>query len=236
MSVQNKTITTGLLQSIIGTSSTKKKYSVKTLWTKSMSSRSLVDRLFGGNTVISNPAEVWTLWFTVYQNVKTHHHPGNKVYNLWISLWIFKWPSGVKSAKTGPGHEIQYRSQHLTLIMRWNWITTATNSVGQNFKENRCRWVSFTLAHSLIQGAQNYWCQGGSQFGHLKLTGIASQTRTQQNHSNLQGRRLFGCRNSRYLEGDRLMLKIQHCLLGHYFRNVFERSMVKLPLSIPWPK
>ncbi len=86
--------------------------------------------------------------------------------------------------------------------------------------------VSLPLRSSLIQGAQElFGIKTELQFGHLTLTGIASQQRSEQETIQIQNGATvqeFEIRPEEYDEN-------RHFFLSHYNRNTYENSLKNLP-------
>jgi cell surface protein SprA len=86
--------------------------------------------------------------------------------------------------------------------------------------------VSLPLRGNLIQGAQSlFGLKTELQFGHLRLTAIASQQKSQQNNIRVEGGaqiQQFEVYADEYDEN-------RHFLLSFYNRNNFERSLTNLP-------
>jgi cell surface protein SprA len=225
---KNKQLQQDYFNQLSGTSSTKKVFG-KDPVDKVDVKQSLVDRLFGGNTVDIKPSgNVDISPSLIYQNVK---NPSLTIRQQ--KYTTFDFPMDIQMALQGKIGE------KLGLDMKYNTKSTFDfdNAMKLNYNSNKFSEdeilkkidagdVSLPLRTSLIQGAQKlFGVKVETQFGHLKLTGIASQTRTQQSRINLQG----GAQVQEFeIQGDEYD-ENQHYLLGHYFRNIFERSMVKLP-------
>lgn len=86
--------------------------------------------------------------------------------------------------------------------------------------------VSLPLRGSLIQGAQSlFGLKTELQFGHLRLTAIASQQKSQRENIQLQGGsqlQEFQVKADEYDEN-------RHFFLSHYNRNSFEGALQNLP-------
>ena len=86
--------------------------------------------------------------------------------------------------------------------------------------------VSLPLRGSLIQGAQSlFGLKTEMQFGHLRLTAIASQQQSQRENIQMQGGsqlQEFEVKADEYDEN-------RHFFLSHYNRDVFETSLSNLP-------
>ena len=86
--------------------------------------------------------------------------------------------------------------------------------------------VSLPLRGSLIQGAQSlFGLKTEMQFGHLRLTAIASQQQSQRENIQMQGGsqlQEFEVKADEYDEN-------RHFFLSHYNRDVFEQSLSNLP-------
>ncbi|MCH2081645.1 MAG: cell surface protein SprA [Saprospiraceae bacterium] len=86
--------------------------------------------------------------------------------------------------------------------------------------------VSLPLRGTLIQGAQSlFGIKTELQFGHLRLTAIASQQRSQRENLQIQGGaqvQEFEVRADEYDEN-------RHFFLSHYNRDAFEGALTNLP-------
>ncbi len=86
--------------------------------------------------------------------------------------------------------------------------------------------VSLPLRGTLIQGAQSlFGLKTELQFGHLRLTAIASQQRSQRENIRLEGgsqKQEFEVRADEYDEN-------RHFFLSHYFRENYEDALANLP-------
>lgn len=191
--------------------------------------QSLIDRLFGGNTVDIKPSGFVEISPTVtYQEVR------NPSFTLRQQKQIQPdFPMNIQMNMQGKVGE------KLNLDMKYNTQSTFDfdNAMKLNYNSDKFSEdeilkkidagnVSLPLRTSLIQGAQNlFGVKVETQFGKLRLTGIASQTRTQQQKLELKGGEQiqeFEIQCDEYEDN-------QHYLFGHYFRNIFERSLSRLP-------
>ncbi|MDZ4708428.1 MAG: cell surface protein SprA [Saprospiraceae bacterium] len=191
--------------------------------------KTLIDRLFGGNTVEIKPQGNVDLTFGAnYQNVRNpsltirQQRQTNFDFDMNIQMNL--------QGKIGEKLNLNtsYNSQatfDFDNVMKLNYNSDQF-SEDEILKKIDAGDVSLPLRTSLIQGAQKlFGVKAETQFGHLRLTGIASQSRTQQQRINLQGGALvqdFEIQGDEYDEN-------QHYFLGHYFRNTFEGAMVRLP-------
>ncbi|MEP6795887.1 MAG: cell surface protein SprA, partial [Saprospiraceae bacterium] len=86
--------------------------------------------------------------------------------------------------------------------------------------------VSLPLKSTLIKGSQAlFGLKTELQFGHLRLTAIASQQNSKQNDINIQGGSVlqeFEIYADQYDEN-------RHFFLSHYNRNTFEKAVMNLP-------
>jgi len=86
--------------------------------------------------------------------------------------------------------------------------------------------VSLPLRSSLIQGSQSlFGIKADLQFGHLKLTGLISQQKSERKNLQLQGGsqlQTFSIPIDQYDEN-------KHFLLSHYNRSVFNSSLRTMP-------
>ncbi len=86
--------------------------------------------------------------------------------------------------------------------------------------------VSLPLRGTLIQGAESlFGLKTELQFGHLKLTGIASQQRSERKQLSIQNGasiQEFEIRPDEYDEN-------RHFFISHYHRNAYEKALSNLP-------
>lgn len=86
--------------------------------------------------------------------------------------------------------------------------------------------VSLPLNSTLIKGSQSlFGIKTELQFGHLRLTAIASQQNSKQNSIQIQGGSL---QNEFTIYGDQYD-ENRHFFLSHFNRNAFEAALVNLP-------
>ena len=86
--------------------------------------------------------------------------------------------------------------------------------------------VSLPLRGSLIEGAQSlFGLKTELQFGHLKLTAIASQQRSQREKITLEG----GAQTSEFEVYADSYDENRHFFLSHYNRDVYEEALENLP-------
>ena len=86
--------------------------------------------------------------------------------------------------------------------------------------------VSLPLRGSLIEGAQSlFGLKTELQFGHLKLTAIASQQRSQREKLTIEG----GAQLSEYEVYADSYDENRHFFLSHYNRDVYEDALANLP-------
>lgn len=86
--------------------------------------------------------------------------------------------------------------------------------------------VSLPLRGSLIEGAQSlFGLKTELQFGHLKLTAIASQQRSQREKLTIEG----GAQLSEFQVYADSYDENRHFFLSHYNRSVYEESLENLP-------
>lgn len=190
---------------------------------------SLIDRLFGGTTVDIRPQGNIDLSFGI-----DHQRLENPILTeRQRSLTNFDFDMDIQMNVTGKIGE--------KLNLTTNYNTNATfdfdNQIKLDYnselfseddilKKIEAGNVSLPLRGSLIQGAQSlFGLKTELQFGHLRLTAIASQQRSQRENIQLQGGsqlQEFEVRSDEYDEN-------RHFFLSHYNREVFESAMSNLP-------
>jgi cell surface protein SprA len=191
--------------------------------------RSLLDRLFGGNTVDIRPQGQIDLTFGVdFSRVENpilterQRRQGGFDFDMNIQMSV--------SGKIG---------EKLNLTTNYN--TNATfdfdNQIKLDYnsdlfeddailKKIEAGNVSLPLRGNLIQGAQSlFGVKTELQFGHLRLTAIASQQKSQQENIKIEGGSQlteFEVKADEYDEN-------RHFFLTHYNRDNFEGSLDNLP-------
>ena len=190
---------------------------------------SLIDRLFGGTTVDIRPQGNIDLSFGI-----DHQRLENPILTeRQRSLTNFDFDMDIQMNVTGKIGE--------KLNLTTNYNTNATfdfdNQIKLDYnselfseddilKKIEAGNVSLPLRGSLIQGAQSlFGLKTELQFGHLRLTAIASQQRSQRENIQLQGGsqlQEFEVRSDEYDEN-------RHFFLSHYNRDIFENAVSNLP-------
>ncbi|MEZ5040578.1 MAG: cell surface protein SprA [Saprospiraceae bacterium] len=190
---------------------------------------SLIDRLFGGTTVDIKPQGSIDLTFGV-----DHQRLENPILTeRQRSLTNFDFDMDIQMNVTGKIGE--------KLNLTTNYNTNATfdfdNQIKLDYnselfseddilKKIEAGNVSLPLRGSLIQGAQSlFGLKTELQFGHLRLTAIASQQKSQRENIQLQGGsqlQEFEVRSDEYDEN-------RHFFLSHYNRDIFEKAISNLP-------
>ncbi len=191
---------------------------------------SLLDRLFGGNTIDIRPQGSIDVTFGV-----DHQRLDNPILTeRQRATTVFDFDMAIQMNVTGKIGE------KLTLTTNFNngatfnfdrqLIKLDYNSdlFGEDdiLKKIEAGNVSLPLRGSLIQGAQSlFGLKTELQFGHLRLTAIASQQQSERENVTLQGGSQvqdFEVRADEYDEN-------RHFFLSHYNRSVYEFSLRNLP-------
>lgn len=191
---------------------------------------SLLDRLFGGNTIDIRPQGSIDITFGL-----DHQRLDNPILTeRQRAVTVFDFDMAIQMNVTGKIGE------KLTLTTNFNngatfnfdrqLIKLDYNSdlFGEDdiLKKIEAGNVSLPLRGSLIQGAQSlFGLKTELQFGHLRLTAIASQQQSERENVTLQGGSQiqdFEVRADEYDEN-------RHFFLSHYNRSVYEFSLQNLP-------
>ncbi len=190
---------------------------------------SLIDRLFGGNTIDIRPQGGIDLTFGV-----RHQKLLNPILTIRQQRQtVFDFDMNIQMNVTGKIGE--------KLTLNTNYNTNATfnfdNQIKINYnsdlfseddiiKKIEAGNVSLPLRGTLIQGAESlFGLKTEMQFGHLRLTAIASQQQSQRENITLQGGSQvteFEVKSDRYDEN-------RHFFLSHYNRDVYEGALRNLP-------
>ncbi len=191
--------------------------------------KNLVDRLFGDNTVSIRPQGNIDLTFGLdYQNVQ---NPA--LIERQRKITTFDFDMGIQMNVEGSiGKKLRlstnYNSQatfNFDNVMKLDYNTDlfGEDDIIKNIEVGN---VSLPLRGSLIQGAQSLLgIKTELQFGHLWLTAVASQQKSERKQITIQGGseyRDFQLRIDEYDEN-------RHFFLSHYNRNVFEKSLENMP-------
>ena len=190
---------------------------------------SLLDRLFGGNTVDIRPQGGIDLTFGVDYS-KTENPV---LIERQSRQTVFDFDMDINMNVTGKIGE--------KLNLNTNYNTNATfdfdnrikldynsDAFGEDdiIKKIEAGNVSLPLRGTLIQGAQSlFGLKTELQFGHLRLTAIASQQKSQRENIQIEGGaqiQEFEVRADEYDEN-------RHFFLSHYNRDVFEPNLSQLP-------
>ena len=190
---------------------------------------SLVDRLFGGTTVDIRPQGSIDLTFGVdFQRLENpilterQRRQGGFDFDMAIQMNV--------EGKIGEKLNLSTNYNTNATFDFDNQIKLDYNSdaFGEDdiIKKIEAGNVSLPLRGTLIQGAQSlFGLKTELQFGHLRLTGIASQQKSQRENIQLEGgsqKQEFEVEADEYDEN-------RHFFLSHYNRDNFEGSMVNLP-------
>ena len=191
--------------------------------------KSLIDRLFGGTTVDIKPQGFIDLTFGGnYQNVKNP---------LWTERqqqqFIFDFDMGINLSASGKiGEKLKldfnYNSQANFDFDQQMKLAFDSDQFSEDdiIKKIEAGNVSLPLKSSLIKGSQNlFGVKMETQFGRLKLSGLASQQRSRSQSLQIQGGALVQESQvyiQRYDEN-------RHFLVSHYNRESFEEALSNLP-------
>lgn len=190
---------------------------------------SLIDRLFGGSTIDIRPQGGIDLTFGLrHQNlvnpILTERQQRQTVFDFDMNIQM---------------NVVGKIGEKLTLNTNYNTNATFNfdNQIKLNYnsdlfseddilKKIEAGNVSLPLRGTLIQGAESlFGLKTELQFGHLRLTAIASQQQSQRENLTLQGGSQvteFEVKSDRYDEN-------RHFFLSHYNRDVYEGALSNLP-------
>jgi cell surface protein SprA len=190
---------------------------------------SVIDRLFGGTTVDIRPQGSIDLTFGVdFQNVENpilterQRRQGGFDFDMNIQMNV--------TGKIGEKLNLTTNYNTNATFNFDNQIKLDYNSdlfsEDEIIKKIEAGNVSLPLRGSLIQGAQSlFGLKTEMQFGHLRLTAIASQQQSQRENLQIQGGsqlQEFEVKADEYDEN-------RHFFLSHYNRDVFEVSLSNMP-------
>lgn len=191
--------------------------------------KTLVDKLFGGNTVeISPQGSIDVTFGGDYQNNKNPTLPtrqqrrGGFDFDMDIQMSV-RGKIGEKlnlNANYNTGATFNFDNQLK--------IDYDTENFGEDeiVKKIEAGNVSLPLKGSLITGSQSlFGIKTELQFGHLRLTALASQQRSEQENITLDNGAIeqeFEIRPDEYDEN-------RHFFVSHYNRESYERALVNLP-------
>ena len=190
---------------------------------------SLKDRLFGGNDVTIKPQGTIDVAIGVQYNfVNNGQNPARRI-DRWSLLFEPKIKINV-DGKIGDKMDLGFNYDTQSTFDSDRKIKLAYDS--EEFTEDdiikkiEAGNVSLPLRSSLISGSQSlFGLKTELQFGHLKVTGIASQQKSKpkklsiQNGATIQE---FELRPADYDEN-------RHFFISHYHRNAYEGALERLP-------
>ncbi|MCB0641585.1 MAG: cell surface protein SprA, partial [Phaeodactylibacter sp.] len=190
---------------------------------------SLVDRLFGGTEVDIRPQGSIDLTFGVdFQNVENpallerQRRQGGFDFDMAIQMDV--------TGKIGEKLNLSFNYNTQATFDFENPMKLDYNT--DNFSEDEivkkieAGTVSLPLRGTLIQGSQSlFGVKTELQFGRLRVTGVASQQKSERERITVKGGSQFQEFEVKADEYD----ENRHFFLSHYNRNVFERSLVNLP-------
>ena len=190
---------------------------------------SLIDRLFGGTEVDIRPQGNIDLTFGVdFQNVENpallerQRRHGGFDFDMAIQMDV--------QGSIGEKLNLSFNYNTQATFDFENPMKLDYNS--DNFSEDdiikkiEAGNVSLPLRGSLIQGSQSlFGIKTELQFGRLRVTGIASQQKSEREELTIQGGSQFQEFEVRADEYD----ENRHFFLSHYNRNVFEEALTNMP-------
>lgn len=191
--------------------------------------KDLIDRLFGGNTIDIKPQGNVDLTFGYdYQRLE------NPILNLrQRDQFLFDFDMNIQMNVQGKiGEKLNLNTNYNTgaafdfdQVIKLNYDS---QKFGEDdiLKKIEAGNVSMPLRGTLIQGAQSlFGIKTELQFGHLRLTGLVSQQKSERKNIQIQGGsqlQEFEVKADEYDEN-------RHFLLSHYNREVFEPALQNLP-------
>jgi len=191
--------------------------------------KDLIDRLFGGNTIDIKPQGNVDLTFGYdYQRLE------NPILNLrQRDQFLFDFDMNIQMNVQGKiGEKLNLNTNYNTgaafdfdQVIKLNYDS---QKFGEDdiLKKIEAGNVSMPLRGTLIQGAQSlFGIKTELQFGHLRLTGLVSQQKSERKNIQIQGgsqQQEFEIKADEYDEN-------RHFLLSHYNREVFEPALQNLP-------
>ncbi len=191
--------------------------------------KSLVDRLFGGTDVELKPQGSIDLTFGGdYQRRKDPTIPirqqrtGGFDFDMGIQINVDG--SIGEKLKLGFNYDTEATFDFDRKIkIAYDTETFSEDDIIKNIEAGN---VSLPLRSQLIQGSQSlFGLKTELQFGHLRITGLASQQRSKQEELVIEGGATvqeFEVRPDEYDEN-------RHFFISHYHRETFENSMSELP-------
>ena len=191
---------------------------------------SLVDRLFGGNTIDIKPQGNVDLTFG--GDYEINNNPllttrGQRPAG-------FDFDMAIKMNVTGKiGEKLNLNANYNTgggafdfdnqLNLNYDGASFSEDEIIQNVEAGN---VSLPLKSSLIQGSQSlFGLKTEMQFGHLRLTALASQQKSKQQHVRIESGAIeqeFEVRPEEYDEN-------RHFFVSHYNRKSYENALKNLP-------
>jgi len=192
--------------------------------------KDLIDRLFGGNTVSIQPRGNVDLTFgSTYQRLDNPILPRRAQrqfipvdFNMNINMNV-QGKIGEKlnlNTNFNTGATFDFDNQ---IKLNYNSSQFGEDDIIKKIEAGN---VSLPLRGTLIQGGQSlFGLKTELQFGHLRLTAIASQQRSQRQNIQIQGGsqvQTFEVRADQYDEN-------RHFFLSHFNRQTFEPALQNLP-------
>lgn len=192
--------------------------------------KDLIDRLFGGNTISIQPRGNVDLTFgSTYQRLDNPILPRRAQrqfipvdFNMNINMNV-QGKIGEKlnlNTNFNTGATFDFDNQ---IKLNYNSSQFGEDDIIKKIEAGN---VSLPLRGTLIQGGQSlFGLKTELQFGHLRLTAIASQQRSQRQNIQIQGGsqvQTFEVRADQYDEN-------RHFFLSHFNRQTFEPALQNLP-------
>lgn len=190
---------------------------------------SLLDRLFGGSTVDIRPQGSIDLRFGVdFQTVENpilterQRTQGGFDFDMNIAMNVTGKIGEKLNLTTNYNTNATFDFDN-TIKLDYNSDLFSEDEIIKNIEAGN---VSLPLQGTLIQGAQSlFGLKTELQFGHLRLTAVASQQQSEQENIQVQGGsqlQEFEVKADEYDEN-------RHFFLSHYNRETFEAALQNLP-------
>ena len=191
---------------------------------------SLVDRLFGGSDVNIEPRGNIDLTFGVdFRTVKNpaytirQQRNGGFNFDMGIQMNVTGSIGSKLKLSSSYNNQANFNFDRQLIKVTYNSAEFGEDEIIQNVEAGN---VSLPLRSNLIQGSQGLLgIRVDTKFGHLRVTGIASQQKTERDEIEIKGGAQFQEFEVRADEYD----ENRHFLLSHYNRATFEDGLQNLP-------